>query len=429
MATDLMHQATLTIIAQVKRDALDALKQLLGTMAGQPGTNAVIPIGALPDVHFARFVVLDPSTDPKGEAVEPSLLFLSDFDGPPDRQLQALVDLAPAGLDQLYGHCSGYPAAGAATRETRLAFLKAHCVQAGAIYVNTIGRSVRQIRQEAELRVAIEDYLDSKPGGWRGTEPAAVRGAIQRHVSGEPGLRWAQQPVPAPSLAWRLQEAGHLAGVAALLLVLSPLILIGFPIWLLVLRLHELRDRWENVKPDDAWVQYLASLEDHVVQNQFSGAGFVKPGLFRRLTVLTVFWLTNFGARHFYGHGQLAGVKTIHFARWVAIDGGRRVFFAPNYDGSLEQYMGDFIDKVAWGLNAHDSNGVGYPKTSWLIFGGANDEQAFKNFIHTHQVPTQVWYTAYDQLTNDNIGNNAAIRAGLYGELSAGAATAWLRRL
>ena len=88
-------------------------------------------------------------------------------------------------------------------------------------------------------------------------------------------------------------------------------------------------------------------------------------------------------------------MKTIHFARWVFLDGKRRVFFASNYDGSLESYMDDFIDKIAWGLNVVFSNGVGYPRTSWLVLGGARDELAFKDYLRTHQVPTRVWYSAY----------------------------------
>ena len=35
-----------------------------------------------------------------------------------------------------------------------------------------------------------------------------------------------------------------------------------------------------------------------------------------------------------------------------------RVAFLSTYDGSLESYMDDFIDKVAWGLNAIFSNGT-----------------------------------------------------------------------
>ena len=75
----------------------------------------------------------------------------------------------------------------------------------------------------------------------------------------------------------------------------------------------------------------------------------------------------DYATRHVFNRGNLAGVKTIHFARWVFLDGRRRVFFASNYDGSLESYMDDFIDKIAWGLNLVFTNGVGYPKTRWLV--------------------------------------------------------------
>ena len=71
--------------------------------------------------------------------------------------------------------------------------------------------------------------------------------------------------------------------------------------------------------------------------------------------------------RHVFNRGNLAGVKTIHFARWVFLDGKRRVFFASNYDGSLESYMDDFIDKIAWGLNIVFSNGFGYPNDALAV--------------------------------------------------------------
>jgi hypothetical protein len=122
-------------------------------------------------------------------------------------------------------------------------------------------------------------------------------------------------------------------------------------------------------------------------------------------------------------------VKTIHFARWVFIDDKRRMFFASNYDGSLESYMDDFVDKVAWGLNLVFSNGVGYPKTRWLAFGGAKDELAFKDYLRVHQVPTHVWYSAYGRLTALNIQQNERIRAGLHRDLSGDDERAWVQSL
>ncbi len=86
-------------------------------------------------------------------------------------------------------------------------------------------------------------------------------------------------------------------------------------------------------------------------------------------------------------------------------------------------------NQVWWGLNAVFTNGVGYPRTSWLVLGGARNEQAFKDYLRRRQVPTQVWYSAYPELTAVNIDNNAQIRAGLSGELSRNETEAWLQRL
>jgi hypothetical protein len=142
-----------------------------------------------------------------------------------------------------------------------------------------------------------------------------------------------------------------------------------------------------------------------------------------------VLWLTNYGTRHIYNHGSLTGVTTIHFARWIYLDDKRRMIFASSYDGSLESYMDDFIDKVAWGLNAVFSNGVGYPRTDWLVIGGAQNEQAFKDYLRQRQVLAPLWYAAYDRLTAVNAQTNARIRAGLYGSMDVAEAAAWLRLL
>jgi hypothetical protein len=91
--------------------------------------------------------------------------------------------------------------------------------------------------------------------------------------------------------------------------------------------------------------------------------------------------------------------------------------------------MDDFIDKVAFGLNAVFSNGVGYPKTNWLVFDGAKDELAFKALLRARQVDTPIWYSAYANLTALNVANNAAIRAGLAHGMSPAEAAAWAARL
>ena len=123
--------------------------------------------------------------------------------------------------------------------------------------------------------------------------------------------------------------------------------------------------------------------------------------------------LLDWANRHIYKRGRLARVGTIHFARWVFLDGKRRLLFASNYDGALDSYMDDFINKAGFGLNLVFANGVGYPSARFLLWGGASDEQSFKAFLRRHQCPTDVWYKAYPGLTTVDLARNALIRRGL----------------
>jgi hypothetical protein len=214
-----------------------------------------------------------------------------------------------------------------------------------------------------------------------------------------------------------------------LVLLLSPVLLLVAPVFLLLLWLHERSDRAPHVPATLDRVEELADLEDLAPQNPFTAVGFLKPGLFRRLTIRGILVALDFAARHLFNHGNLAGVKTIHSARWVVLNEWRRVIFASNYDGSRESYMDDFVDKIAWGLNVSFGSGYGFPNTRWLIFDGAKDEQAFKDFLRRHLVPTRVWHSAYARLTNSNIENNARIRAGLQGEAEPDDARRWVQAL
>ena len=419
------YQSALTIVAPVVPGAVDDLKALLATMGDGVANGSVLDFGALSDVHFARLIVVD-EDDSSGEPLPASLVLLSDFDVSVETHLDELVDTAGDGIDRLFGHCEGYPT-GEPTRDDRLAYLTSHRVKEAARYVNTTGRTARQIRQEAELRDAIEDSLDR--ARHNGADPAKVRRSVLELLDREPGLAWAREPAERPGLSARLRDLGHLVAIPLLMLPLLPLVLLAAPFFALLLWKHERGDHPPHEKPGEELVQELARLEDHVVQNPFTALGHVKPSRFRRWTLIVILFFLNYATRHFFNRGNLSGVKTIHFARWVFIDDRRRMFFASNYDGSLESYMDDFIDKVAWGLNLVFSNGVGYPKTRWLVFGGAKDELAFKDYLRLHQVPTGVWYSAYGRLTAVNVKQNERIRAGLQGDLSREDERAWVQSL
>jgi hypothetical protein len=420
------YQGALTIVAPVRAGAVDELERLLATMGDGVANGSVIDFGALTGVHFARLIVIGADTDQSGAPLPASLVLLSDVDGSPEAHLAELVDRAGDGVDRVFAHCEGYPD-GRPTQSQRLDYLRRHRIKEAARYVNTTGRTAQQIQQEAELREAIEAFVGDGRA-WSGRDPDEVRRSVRELVERDPALAWAREPAVRPSLPERLRETAHLVAIPVVSLPLLPLALLAAPIYLVLLRRHERRDVPEDAIPSEERVRELAALEDHVVQNPFTAVGHVKPSLFRRLTLKVVLFYLGWAARHFFNRGNLSGVKTIHFARWVFIDDERRMFFASNYDGSLESYMDDFIDKVSWGLNLVFSNGVGYPRTRWLVLDGARDELAFKSFLRVHQAPTRVWYTAYPDLTALNIQQNERIRADLPGE-SRGDARAWVQSL
>ena len=191
--------------------------------------------------------------------------------------------------------------------------------------------------------------------------------------------------------------------------IVVALVVLAF-IW--ILRRHEKNEPEIIPKPTLAHIHELTALEDHDVSNQYSLVGSVKPSLFRHWMLSVILWLIDYGARHIYNRGNLGRIQTIHFARWVFLDGKKRIFFGSNYDGSDEAYMDDFINKVGWGLTLAFAAGVGYPRTNWLIFDGAKEEQKFKATNRRHQIPTQVWYNAYSGLTGFDLARNARVRQG-----------------
>jgi len=112
--------------------------------------------------------------------------------------------------------------------------------------------------------------------------------------------------------------------------------------------------------------------------------------------------------------------------------GGRkrhRLLFFSNYDGSWESYLGEFIDRAAYGLTAVWSNTMGFPPTEHLVCGGARNEEAFKQWTREHQIATQVWWTGVTHSTVQNIRDDIWIRRRLDRSMSDAELLTWMRKL
>jgi hypothetical protein len=396
--------------------------------------NALIPFAALENVHFLRLLILKDNalldTRAYGGGPVPVyplyLAFLGDIDGDVDAFFKQLVTRAGNGLRQIFSCCLGFDNAA-----DLASWMRRRNTPAIAVYVNWRGRTALQIREEAALRDALEKYLADNSDTFRQLRPREVHRSLRKFATHELATGrlklTAEQPTP---LGWSIGNALHFIGLPLLGLLLLPLLILAAPIYIICLRRLEKTDPELCWRVDPEYSEMLADAEDHYVTNQFTAMGSVKPGLLRRLTLSGVLTVVNWAARHIVRPGRLGRIRTIHFARWVYLDGKRRMVFFSNYDGTVESYMDDFINKTGFGLNAVFSNGIGYPRTNWLVRDGCQDEQKYKDFLRRHTLPSQVWYKAYPGLTAIDLERNTRIRQGLEApSLNADALREWVALL
>ena len=188
-------QSNFMVLAPILPERETELRQLLDSMNRGPGqvdpNNALLPFAEFETLHFARFIILDDKTteDIRVYGLSPRtyplyLAFLGDIDGDANAFLGKLIKRAGKGLGKIFSCCQGF-----APDTDLFDWMKQHDAPAIAVYVNWRGRTVRQIREEAALYDALENYVERNHATLHGLRPREVheklrdlrqRGAIGR---------------------------------------------------------------------------------------------------------------------------------------------------------------------------------------------------------------------------------------------------------
>lgn len=413
------------------------LRRLLDSMNEGPGrvdpNNDLISFRNFDTIHFARLLILDDQTtqDVGVYGLEPRtyplyFAFLGNVDGDEQDFLSELATRAPDGLRALFSCCEGF-----GPESDLLDWMRRHRNPSIASYVNTRGRTVSQIREDAALRDALEAHIAGNSASMQGRAPREIHATLRRFVEAEveAGRLRLSEATRTP-VSWQVRNTSHLIGMPLVLLLMSPFLLVALPIYVVLLRRQEKTDPEVIPTVDQDYTDRLSLAEDHDVTNQFSAFGSLKPGRLRLWTVRIALTVIDYAARHVVWPGRLGRIRTIHFARWTFVRGRERILFCSNYDGGVDSYMDDFINKAGFGLNALFSSGIGYPTTNWLIRDGCADERKYKEFLRRHTIPTQVWYKAYPGLTAIDLDRNSRLRQGLASaDISNEAASDWVALL
>lgn len=344
--------------------------------------------GKSPSTHFARFAALE---DPDAGRGRRRLLFTGDYDGPLDAYLDELeaVFNHPSGkfnktpMDEIWGRCD-LPA-----NKSFKDFLREQTrIHNGKtlFYVGFRGETVAKIKGYKANRKRFESKPDRPT--WLSFEDANKQDL------------------------WRGIPA--VVGAVLLLLVTRPIALIrtirslfsGMPLNPGALNHSNavIDDCQEEVPcledpapPTGATLAqpngFGRDREDAFAQNQMNIISDIQPRKLSDLKAgMTLLGSLTVGV---FADGSLADISTIHFARWVRIDHDTRLLFLSNFDGSWENYIGDFTDKAYMGLDTIWRNTRAYP--------GSRDIRAFKQHIRCRQVQSSYFYSAYPETTVLNI--------------------------
>ena len=184
----MMPQASFLYAAPLKAGSEPALRTLLRGMNVSPGIvdpqNSLLPFARLPQLHFARLLIVNEPTKADRavfgmtvEGLPDYLVFMGEIDGDEGAFRDDLIAQAGNGLRSLFQHCVAFGP------DTDLnEFLQQSRVKSAANYVNWVGRTTVQVREEEALRRSLELFLSERYAELRSLNAGAIRSRLQRFV-------------------------------------------------------------------------------------------------------------------------------------------------------------------------------------------------------------------------------------------------------
>jgi hypothetical protein len=375
------------------------------------------------NIHFARLAILD---DPVRGPDRKRLLYSSNYDGDLDGHLAELMAIT-SDRDAIWGRCEAYTGAAGFN-----AFMRAHAREPEAFYIAFRDETVARIQQSITLRRQAQPLLDRAAAGplaailpGLATGEPAWAAAIRHGLSAagrdagtalERLVRALPIVADVPRAIVRYGFRNVFRGTLRIVASLDRYAVFRFVNWLTGNRMPPLRSVYSSVSldtcavpvpivvgdeiPSDQDREAPTFREDVVTQNQLTLITVVREG--QADQVRAVMSAIDSYAKRLAPPGSLIGISTIHFVRWLLLDDGRRLMMVSDYDGSWESYIDEFAELILSGLDAIWETSYGYPPD------GARDLPAFKRFLRSHQVPSEVFYSAYPEETVLNIINDRA---------------------
>jgi hypothetical protein len=375
--------------------------------------------------------------DPDRGGDRKRLLYSANYDGDLESHLAELIAIT-SDMDAIWGRLEGYT--GTATFAT---FIRARTQAPEAFYIAFRDLTVERIHDAIAFRRRAQALVDEARSASLGALLPRLSSSAPRWAAGRrlqstiAAIEWLSRALPIAADLFRAVARCGVGNVfrSARRITAS---LGRYPLFRFLNRLTRNRVPPQRSPYSSVWLDNCtvpvplvagdevpssadhrmppAFREDVIAQNQLTVVTVVMPGQIDR--VRAVMATIDSYSKRVSPPGSLIGISTIHFVKWLVIDDGRRLMMASDYDGSWESYIDEFAEMILSGLDAIWETSYGYPPD------GARDLPAFKRFLRSHQVPAEIFFSAYPEETVLNVVNDRA-----FARACAGATGEPLRRL
>jgi len=361
----------LTVLLKIRPDREKALEEILLRVQADPSRNEIFHVEEDCLTHCARWAVIH--DDENGYR----LLLATEFDGDLDSYLTELLRITP-GIDEIFGNCESYPGKSGFND-----FIRRNYYETQAFYIAFRDETVYTIRDKIAVRKTLQRFLDTQ-ARWAVPLLSVLGSLPVAHSFG----KFVKQSINNARVAF------HDWWLGILLDIIKPITQLG---------------QTQNFPKvtDPAAAEAGRNLSR--LDGQMITITEVKPWRYPRLRLAMA--ANEFLGKYGYPPGQFAFVGTLFSFRWVLIDNRKRLIFLSVFDGSWQNYMGDFIDKIVWALDGIYNNTKNYPP------GGMKQIDAFKAWILSYQYEPQLLFKSYPDETVLNLIRDREININLATQL------------
>ncbi len=431
----------LTVTVVVEEQMLEEINALLMEFNQHAKNNQAQYRENMPSTYFISWLTLPKQVYAKGVILPARILLMTSFVGNKKQHILELANFLGQRIQAVFEYSEEFPPT-VSNLADLISFIRKKTVFQ-AFYSGFKFIPPQEVSREQKIKERVFEYLDQKREypGFTNLSPAKIKTEIEDFIKKQVEFGWVRQGTESKkidtfSMLLPLGVFLFLMGCSLICLILSiflapaalfwiglifPAFLVALGVLFLWLRINENNPHIANEPASDGWIRQIIEREKNSVLNEMTVISPLKKGLIRRIFL-------GLSLRLITLVGYFSYIPTVHTARWLQLDGGKRLVFIANFDNISEAYAHDFVDSDNRSRNMAVvfSHAAGFPATTWLVKRGYNHRSQYMNGVRVHQKITQFWYAFNTDLSVENLKNNHKFREGLFKKMDEDEIREWL---